>query len=592
VLGLAVATTALITAALPAAAAADAQVTVGSSDPFSGNKQNEPAVTIDPGHPNLLVAGANDNIDLEDCNAGADTSCPFTAGVGTTGIYYSIDGGGSWNQPTFTGFSARNCVGVNDPPGVGPTDACVPQQGGPIGTLPWYFENGLISDGDPALAWGPAPGAGGFSWSNGSRLYVANLTSNFSSKHSEGQFKGVEAIGVSRIDVTSAAPATQSAQLADKNRWMVPSLIAPGGAGFADKEQIWADTAASSDSFGNVYVCFGNFAGGPSAGSNAVRLTVARSTNGGRTWSSVVVEKNTDSASGNWSLAAGATGCTIRTDSEGTVFVFWHGFNQDTKEEGIFLSRSFDGGATFETRRRLFIVHPTGVFDSVIGRNTMDGVAGARSDLSAAPSVDIANGSPTGADATDRIVLNWVDGQTLNDEHVMFATSADGGAAWTTAVSVETNASDRGFYTAAAISPDGQDVWIVYNAFTAPYQMTTTTPRPLVGVVAHADVTGGVVGPFGEVHRSTPGDARGASQNDVTAEFLGDYVYAAATDGFGAFVWNDVRTAADCPAVDAWRAALRTKDKKDDPPKPEANNDCGADFGDSSIFGAAIADPT
>jgi len=88
VLGLAVATTALISAALPAAAAADAQVTVGSSDPFSGNKQNEPAVTIDPGHPNLLVAGANDNIDLEDCNAGADTSCPFTAGVGTTGIYY------------------------------------------------------------------------------------------------------------------------------------------------------------------------------------------------------------------------------------------------------------------------------------------------------------------------------------------------------------------------------------------------------------------------------------------------------------------------------------------------------------------------
>lgn len=70
-LGSVLVATGLIVSALPAAAATDAEVTVGSSNPFSGNKQNEPTVAVDPNHHNLLVAGANDNIDLEDCNAGA-----------------------------------------------------------------------------------------------------------------------------------------------------------------------------------------------------------------------------------------------------------------------------------------------------------------------------------------------------------------------------------------------------------------------------------------------------------------------------------------------------------------------------------------
>ena len=107
-------------------------------------------------------------------------------------MYFSFDSGETWTQPTYQGLSARSCDGV-----VGDADPdCVPQIG-PIGTLPGYTEHGLVSDGDPALAFGPGVRNGSFSWDYGSRLYYANLTSNLPGQQA---FKGAEAIAVSRID--------------------------------------------------------------------------------------------------------------------------------------------------------------------------------------------------------------------------------------------------------------------------------------------------------------------------------------------------------------------------------------------------------
>src|SRR5215216_6551241 len=291
--------------AAPAAVAVhggDTRVMVGSpTSPFSANKQNEPALAVDQAHPNVLAAGANDNIDLEACNAGDDTTCPFTPGVGTSGIAFSLNAGDNWLQPTYSGYSARvgvagSCLGqVGDDPGCVPL---TPDQGGLIGTLPWYYEAGLVSGGDPALAFGPRPGANGaFSWANGSRLYYANLTENFSAKRRLSTFKGVEAIGVSRTDDAAAAAA---AGAAGKLAWMRPVVItgSQSAAAFADKEQIWADNAATSDFFGNVYVCFARYVGGPSAGSNAHTLDVASSTDGGGSWSKTTVVNIPGSSSG------------------------------------------------------------------------------------------------------------------------------------------------------------------------------------------------------------------------------------------------------------------------------------------------------
>src|SRR5262249_35769463 len=120
-----------------------------------------------PEHPHRRP---NDEIDMEACNAGVDNRCPFTPGVGTSGVYFSFERGTTWTQPTYSGLTGRGCVGV-----VGDTDPPCTATTGPIGTLPKYASNGLVSDADSGLAFGPRPVNGAFSWSNGSRLYYANF---------------------------------------------------------------------------------------------------------------------------------------------------------------------------------------------------------------------------------------------------------------------------------------------------------------------------------------------------------------------------------------------------------------------------------
>ena len=189
-----------LAAAATAAAAQDTLVSVGSPlGPFSQNKQNEPAVAIDANHPNVVAAGSNDEIDMEACNAGPDDDCPFTPGVGVSGIYFSLTAGSSWTQPTYTGLTARGCLGA-----VGDADpACTPTRG-PIGTLPNYDDRrpglrrrpgaGLRAPAGRERRRSPGPTARGCTTPTSRRRCPA-----------PSPFKGSEAIAVSHTDDEAAA---------------------------------------------------------------------------------------------------------------------------------------------------------------------------------------------------------------------------------------------------------------------------------------------------------------------------------------------------------------------------------------------------
>ena len=536
------------------AVSAESKVSVGSPPtPYLPNGINEPALAMDANHPAVLAAGANDLVDNSPCQG---SNCDLTPDIGISGIYFSFNSGETWTQPAYTGLTAQDGTGTHV---------------GPIHTLPNYVENGMSSHGDPALAFGPKPGPGGFSWANGSRLYYANLAFPIPGR---APFTGASAATMSRTDnVQAAAAGVQSA-------WMDPVIVTrQNSALLSDKEDIWADNASSSAFFGNVYVCNTAFR---SVGGPPQPIVLSSSSDGGSTWR----QRQLTSAVSN-AQSGGRQGCGVRTDSAGVVYVVWEG--TAAGQSVFYLARSSDGGSNFEKPFPVATVHDVGAPDPVSGRIVFDGLAGTRTDSFL--SLSIANGAPTGSDATNTLVLTWPDAganNQLNQERALVQTSVNRGVTWSAPVNA-TQPGDRADNPAVAISPNGTDLYLVYNAYLQPFQTTTANPRRMQGVARHAGVgAGGAVGGFTTLHRGAVGDARGSTRT-LNRELIYDYQFAAATRSYGAVVWIDARDATVCPAVNAYRQSLI--DGSPIPP-PHPLTDCPPEFGNTDIYSGSYLDPT
>ena len=303
-------------------------VTIGSPvSPFSQNKQNEPAVAVDPASSNVLVAGSNDNIDMELCKAGDPTTCPFTPGVGSSGVYFSFDSGASWTQPTYSGWSARGCTGPAE---------CTPAVG-PIGTLPGYFPAGLVSDGDPSVAFGPQPGrARWLQLRERSAPLLREPRVQLREHQVPTRHSTAWRTSPSRTPTNLQAAASGSAAA-----WSAPALVGKqNSALFNDKDTVWADNSATSRFFGRVYVCNTSFRGQEKGNAAPGPILFYRSTDGGTTWSNPTQL----SAATNNPSTGGRQDCAVPERQPRGRFAFWDGFVGSTGVGAIYQARSTDGG--------------------------------------------------------------------------------------------------------------------------------------------------------------------------------------------------------------------------------------------------------
>src|SRR3989442_4871830 len=183
---------------------------------------------------------------------------------------------------------------------------------------------------------------------------------------------------------------------------------------FNDKPYIAVDTNPNSPFRDSVYVAWDNasFNAGKSSANNA--LLFARSTDGGRTFSSPIAVNT----------LTGGPSSVIAADPfvgpNGEVYVAWH----DVQNNVLLVNSSFDGGGTFGQPRT---ISPTIVaFDDGI-----PAMASRRALLYPACDADRSSGPNRGT-----LYCSWMDETATNGTDIFVAHSVNRGATWSTPVRV------------------------------------------------------------------------------------------------------------------------------------------------------------
>src|SRR3989449_327740 len=332
--------------------------------------------------------------------------------------------------------------------------------------------------------------------------------------------------------------------------WVPVRVTSGNPVRFDDKENIWVDTSSTSPFLGNVYVSWSMFTSDDNSifgGIASDRIAVARSTDGGATWSKpVFLSRSCNIGCG------GVQGSVVRIGPNGEVYVAWEESLNRFAPNAIVLAKSLDGGIHF-TRPSTVVSTLLDIPSPLNGGAFRDATPKAGFRDNSFPSMTVA---PDGT-----IYIAWAArcpaGPGCSRTKVLLAKSTNGGDNWSTPMLVSqriaTGTEDPGdqVFPWGTASQDGPNTAVSIVYYDPSYHTTrlgsctlacTLDNTRLIGVTVATSLDAGTTWEYARADSTSSGfDPAGSSTNGQGAQFMGDYIYAASTGHTVFVVWTDAR---------------------------------------------------
>lgn len=284
--------------------------------------------------------------------------------------------------------------------------------------------------------------------------------------------------------------------------WGPPVTVARATLNFNDKQALTVDTHPSSPFFGTVYVAW-DINIDTNGQTTAQHLVIARSTDGGATYSNPVRTRKKGSN----------IGVIPRVGPDGTLYLVWAGGSLSGNNLNLFFSKSTDGGRSFTPKKKLTRLRPAGVANMRVGAFL--------------PSFAI---DP----ATGDLYVAWQDGRFTGVDHATIMISRDKGETWTEPLRVSDGPDNAPAFTVSVAANSERGVAVSY------YSLQNDPQRRFIvdQYIRISEDGGRTFQPSIRVTDSSF-DARFAAQ--AGALFLGDYAGLTGAGGRFHLLWIDTR---------------------------------------------------